>query len=1076
MNLSHDNQFSAQALSALGRVDFSPVAQVQSVWSDSSFVSQDLHRSERETILNSFIRAPELLIHEPLKPPKNPLIAVFTGEAGAGKTQLLAEIRKATVSSTTQFLLVDMTGVNNFNRTVSLHMIQSLLERGADEQTQLQRVLATIYQTVQPCDSEDAALEELTTAASRDFDGLLEGILHGLREEFASQQGALARENRKYVLRALMMLGLLTGSERSDTAFDWLQGGKLDGQESEKLRIPPNVEPLDIIKSVSWLMSFRGKTILAFDQMDVIVTQFATASRGGDSAIAAEAKSVVTGIAGGLSTLWEQVYRTQILVSCLQQSWVTLKNEMLASVMDRFWPEPAVLGQVPNREIAKEIVELRLRAGYRDFVPPYPTYPFTATFFEAGISPRALLQRCARHRDQCLQQGTISEAGGPPIAKPAAAPETQHLDEEFARRCKETDIGGMLQDNDSSEEELGGILEKTCELLLAEAPPPEHIEAKRDLESNISTKKQPALHSRLCLVMLNDNDREELFCFRAIQRRNARAFQARLRAAITDSGINLKLPFRRLVLVSTEATPTGAKTAELLSVLNKDGGRMLQIEKSELQALHALSAMKNKGDPLFEPWLRKNKPLGRLKFAQEAFRDYYRLIHPPDKQPTALHKPGLPSDGKGSSEAKPPSDSQAHLSIIIGRSVGPLDERIINLPLAALTRHVLIRAGSGGGKTVLLKRLIESAAIEGVPSIVLDPGNDLALLGDRWPTPPATWLSDDPRRAAAYQQRAQVVIWTPGRTNGRPLAFSPLPVFTEVQDDADELEAAVQMAAGALYEPTGASKGANAEMKKGLLTEAIRHFARRGGQTLKQLVAFLRDLPEEAQGEISRAPKLARDMADTLQGSLLGSKTLLPDANATDLSQLLGLGEPKSRVSVISLAGLSETNGERLAFVNQLAVTLFTWIRKHPASEAGRVRGLLVVDEAKDFIPSIRSTPCKDSLMRLAAQARKYGFGMLLATQNPTDIDHKAAGQCSTEFFGRAASPNVVTALRGAIEERGGSATDLTQMEKGQFYFWSAESHKTPSKVQVPMCLSHHPDGKTLSETEIIDRARLNIT
>jgi len=330
--------------------------------------------------------------------------------------------------------------------------------------------------------------------------------------------------------------------------------------------------------------------------------------------------------------------------------------------------------------------------------------------------------------------------------------------------------------------------------------------------------------------------------------------------------------------------------------------------------------MKSKGDPLFEPWLRKNTPLSRLTFIQQAFADYYRLIHPPDlihppeKDTAPPPKPVRPSDGRGSTEIKPDVDPQARRSIIIGRSVGPLDNRIIDLPLGALTRHVLIRAGSGGGKTVLLKRLVESAAIEGVPAIVLDPGNDLAFLGDWWPSPPATWLPDDPARAAAYQQRAQVVIWTPGRSSGRPLAFSPLPNFAEVQDDPDELEAAVQMAAGALYEPTGASKGANAKLKEGLLTEAIRHFARRGGKALGELVAFLRALPEEAQRGISKAPKLAADMADTLQGSLLGSKTLLPDVNTTDLSQLLGLGEPRARVSVISLAGLSETNGERLAF------------------------------------------------------------------------------------------------------------------------------------------------------------------
>jgi hypothetical protein len=110
--------------------------------------------------------------------------------------------------------------------------------------------------------------------------------------------------------------------------------------------------------------------------------------------------------------------------------------------------------------------------------------------------------------------------------------------------------------------------------------------------------------------------------------------------------------------------------------------------------------------------------------------------------------------------------------------------------------------------------------------------------------------------------------------------------------------------------------------------------------------------------------------------------------------------------------------------------------------------------------------------LALRSTGMLYGFGMLLATQNPTDIDHKVTGQCATQFFGRAASPNVVAALREAIEERGGSASDLTQLDKGQFYFWSAESHKIPSKVQVPMCLSHHPDGKTLSEAEILDRAR----
>jgi hypothetical protein len=1061
-----------QGLEAFLRADFSPVAQVQSVWTDSPFVVEELHRSEREQILKSFFEAPELQYHGPLEHLDNPLIAVYTGVAGAGKTQFLAQIRKASVTAKTRFMLIDMTGVNKFQSTVCLYMVQSLLERGCERETQLQAVLARLCEISHSLKSQDAGWKYLNAAAARDFDALAESVVDGLRAQVQGPPGFLAVNNRKHVLRALMTLCLLQ-DERADAAFSWLQGAELERLDAVRLRLP-RVEPLDIIKSISWLSGFHGRTILAFDQLDVIVNQFETASRGGDSETAAAAKAVILEITGGLAGLWEQLYRTQILVSCLEQTWSVLKNNIMPGIMSRFVPEPVHLGEIPNTKIAQRIVALRLQQAYGDFNPPYPTYPFRNDFFEGGTTPRTLLQRCGLHQQECKRHSKISEIGHREdivVSSPPTPPQ-DHLSEEFLHLCGVTNVDSLLQDADAAEEELGELLVSVCELLLLEDPPPENIQAKFGLERERSKKARTALHSRLCLIMLNENDREELFCFRAIQRMHANAFQSRLKAAITDSGINLELPFRRLVILRTQPIPSGTKTSELLAELKRNRGRILSIEPSELQVIQALIAMKKKLDPDFQSWLTAKRPLAGLSFIQGAFRDYFSLIRPPEGErvPRKVLKPAS-RDG-GSKELKPSTVTATPGNILMGRAIGSLDQRMVELPLSALTRHVLIRAGSGGGKTVLLKRLVEAAAIEGVPSIVLDPGNDLAFLGDPWPSPPAGWLPDDPARSRHYQQSTNVTVWTPGRMSGRPLAFSPLPAFSDVQDDPDEFEAAVQMAAGSLYDPTGASKGTSAKIKEGLLAEAIRYFARRGGKTLTDLVAFLRELPSEAQAGIAKAGKVASDMADTLQGSLLRSRTLLPDSGGADLAQFLGLGTAKTQISVISLSGLSEANDERLMFVNQLAVALFTWIRKHPAAEAGRVRGLLVVDEARDFIPSVRSTPCKDSLMRLAAQARKYGFGLLLATQNPTDIDHKAAGQCATQFFGRAASPNVVDALREAIEERGGQAKDLTQMEKGQFYFWSAESQKNPVKIQVPICLSHHPDGQTLSESEILKRAR----
>ncbi|MFC7099155.1 helicase HerA domain-containing protein [Nonomuraea rubra] len=114
-------------------------------------------------------------------------------------------------------------------------------------------------------------------------------------------------------------------------------------------------------------------------------------------------------------------------------------------------------------------------------------------------------------------------------------------------------------------------------------------------------------------------------------------------------------------------------------------------------------------------------------------------------------------------------------AIAIGRRAA--DGAPVSVALEALRKHVTIFAGSGSGKTVLIRRLIEECALLGVSAIVLDPNNDLARLGERWPQPPATWEEGDARRADDYLANTDVAIWTPGRAGGRPLAFQPLPDF-----------------------------------------------------------------------------------------------------------------------------------------------------------------------------------------------------------------------------------------------------------------------------------------------------------
>ena len=119
----------------------------------------------------------------------------------------------------------------------------------------------------------------------------------------------------------------------------------------------------------------------------------------------------------------------------------------------------------------------------------------------------------------------------------------------------------------------------------------------------------------------------------------------------------------------------------------------------------------------------------------------------------------------------------------------------VNVPTKLLPRHTAIIAGSGSGKTVLLRRIVEEAALAGIPAIVIDPNNDLSRLGDPWPERPDAFTTEDDAKAKRYFQTVEVVVWTPGTHRGNPLFLPVMPDFAGLGDDRDERQQAVEMAA-----------------------------------------------------------------------------------------------------------------------------------------------------------------------------------------------------------------------------------------------------------------------------------------
>ncbi|WP_239105331.1 ATP-binding protein [Microbispora rosea] len=395
------------------------------------------------------------------------------------------------------------------------------------------------------------------------------------------------------------------------------------------------------------------------------------------------------------------------------------------------------------------------------------------------------------------------------------------------------------------------------------------------------------------------------------------------------------------------------------------------------------------------------------------------------------------------------------------------DGRPVRVQLETLRKHMAIFAGSGSGKTVLIRRLVEECALQGVSAIVLDANNDLARLGDRWPEPPAEWGEGDAARADDYLANTDVVIWTPRKESGRPLSFQPLPDFGSVADDPDEFGEAVDAALAALVPRAKLeAKTAKAHLGQAVLREAVAHYGRRGGTSLAGLIALLDDLPDGVS-TLEGAARLATEMAQHLRAETISDPLFAGTGTPVDPGVLLTPPEGKrARVSVISLTGLA-SDAQRQGFVNQLQMALFSWIKRHPAGDRP-LGGLFVMDEAQTFAPSGTATVCTQSTLALAAQARKYGLGLVFATQAPKGLHNRITGNAATQFFGLLNAPAQITAARELARAKGGDVPDVARLRSGQFY--AAFEGGSFTKVRTPLCLSHHPSSPLTSE-EVVARA-----
>ena len=1026
------NDAERKALKAL-RFNWAPTP--DDVWRPPEFNVPELHHEIVQLIMDGVAEAESVI-------DSSPVGVALLGQRGTGKTHLLGAVREQVQAQGGYFFLISLLETSAFWRSTALSILDGLARYNEEKETQLRVFLRRLVNLIAAPRVVRRAITgdtELTRSTMDAFIDLLRKANPQVGLECQDTARALALRASEVPRNQDIGYEFLCSNdeeERGDRSGWGMKRGKRSAQE--------------IVRDISRLLALTGPSLIAMDQIDLVIAQ---ASKSSEGEIRAEWQQslLIEQIAGGLMSLRETTRRTLTVVACLPLSWEVIQTQATDTVQDRF-RDAVSLGRIPTADVGRELIEKRFAArfGEADFRPPYPTWPVLPAAFEDAwqFTPRELLRTVDAHVRACLANDEARELSSlirvpgevpvrPAPVQPATVPPStlNQLDARYEELRAAAEPRAAL-DQAHEDTVVPGLIAAALTAWIAErGSDDEHFAV------DPAPGGKPALHARLRKSLGPDTEDEAHWAFRAISAPHHIAALNRIRNAMTAAGLTRGVSKRRLYLLRNEPWSSGTRTQEVIGAFELAGGKTLKVPESDVAQLFALrDLIAERGYEALQPWFLSRRPTESISFLAQALAD----------------------------AAKPMQAGTANVvagPIVLGSALdggGP-----VTVQLEALRRHTAIFAGSGSGKTMFIRRLVEECALRGVSAIVLDPNNDLARLGDPWPTRPAAWDDAEAARADEYLRATDVVVWTPLRS-GRPLSFRPFPAFADILDDEDAFDAGVSAAVSALA-PAARVDGrtAKAQLGRAVLREALTMYPRTGGSDLDAFIELLSDLPDGVS-RIDGAGRIGAEMAQLLRAATVNDRLFGGYGAPVDPALLL---TPKpgcrARVSVISLIGLPD-GAPRQGFVNQLQLALFAWIKRNPAADRP-LGGLLVMDEAQTFAPSGGLTPCTQSTLALASQARKYGLGLVFATQAPKGLHNQISGNSATQLFGLLTVPAQITAAREIARAKGSDVADIGRLGLGEFY--AAVEGAEFRRMRVPLCLTFHP-STPLSEEEVLDRAR----
>ncbi|HEX6358218.1 helicase HerA domain-containing protein [Actinophytocola sp.] len=1000
------------------------------IWSTSPYHVDGVHERAEQEIRNGINDAA-------WSEGPSPIGLVLQGQKGVGKTHLLGWVRREVQRQKGYFFLITLNSGDTFWTDAADALLTGLSHTDDSGETQLALFLRRLCEWTGTPEAVTKAITGEEPLTGEDLQVFM-AALRRRNSRAARECGDTARA---------LVLCMARNQDVQTVGEDYLAGKEAqDDHARQTWGIRRDSKPAPkMVEEVSTLLALTGPSVMAVDQFDTLL---AKAKLTNDNpARNAEVDGEVALVADGLMMLRQRTKRTLSIVACLPTSWQLLRNQAIGSVPDRFH-EPITVSRISDPERAREFVEAWLSVPFQreNFDPPHPTWPVAPVAFENWdeYTAREILKRVHVHVKTCLK-GTIREltsfdpdqpdVTATEVAATVREPETfVEFDAKFAELRDIAEIGKALDDR-TENEVVPGYLSAALRAWIIETGN-DNMDWGVEIPSDTRV-----LHACLNRVIDEKLDIEEHWAFRAIAATHPRAALSRLRKARAAASGRTGSATRHLIVLREPEWSRGDKTRVELNEFWASGGKHLKISEDDLRTFSALEVMLRDWNLELLEWLVARQPASKSALLSEILPAATTPSQPPD-------------------ETAPRDENTIPLGTAGGEPV-PLD-------LETLRKHVVIFAGSGSGKTVLMRRIVEECALRGVSAIVLDSNNDLARLGDPWPSPPEQWGPGDEQLAKEYLANTDVVVWTPGRAAGRPLSFQPLPDFSSVLDDSDEFDQSVEAAVATLATHAKVNGTTDkASWGKAVLREALRHYARTGARSLPGFVELLADLPDGVS-QLIGSQKIAAGLAQTLKAAMVNNPLLGGMGEPADPAALLTPAPGrKARISVISFVGLPSED-QRQGFVNQLQMEIFAWFKRNPAHDRP-LGGLLVMDEAQMLAPAQKATASLYSTIVLASQARKYGLGLLFATQAPKGLHNQITGNATTQFVGRLQHATQIAAVQDIARTKGARLDDVGGLGVGQFYVTTEQVGF--QLLATPFCLSHHPPSP-LRDEEVLERAR----